>query len=174
MSFLTVATATANFIGDSTSFLLDGAKYCLRNTSGVIGSAGLGAIAGPFTAMGGRVGFFQGAVQGTLHTMVLRPIGTYISKHAGSGKNQFNSNAVTILTTAGILADFALPIILTRYYGKPAMEGLANILPHHLSWIAKPKEEGTYTIIGGIMLNILPSLLSIGITTLQYAQQKKN
>lgn len=178
MSLLGAVTGTCNWIGDKTAFLFKGAadtvEFCVKKGGGAVGSATLGAISGPFTVMGGRVAAFQGFVQGFAYGAVFRPIGTYISDHAGEGPNQFNENARLILYTTGAVANFAVPLIITHYAGVPCMNKIADTLPGSVGWIFQPNEGAEHTYLGGMALNVLPSLLSLAISFGQYVEPKNN
>lgn len=62
--FLSCSTKIANTLGDGFAKGMSGLEYCVKNGGGVVASVGLGAIAGPFTAMGARVGLSRALSRG--------------------------------------------------------------------------------------------------------------
>jgi len=173
--FLRLTTTVANTVGDSASSVANCMeKYVSRafsSTGTIVSSAGLGMVGGMPLAMGGRIGCFQGTCQGALYSFILRPIGTCISDHTGNGKDQFNDNARRMLYLCGTIANFAIPTLLTVYYGKTAMTTLASYTGR-FGWIFLPTENATVSIIGSLAVNILPSAISLLISTFTYIEKK--
>lgn len=155
----------ANAISDATWYLAD-------NGGGIAVSSVLGAIGGYLTGTGAQIGLFQGFAQGAVYSVILRPSARYIEAHQGHGPEQFHENTCVLFYTAGVIANYIAPIIITGRVGVPALEAVSSRLPSSISWVFAPGRKAVYSYTRGLFINFMPSIAQHTISFFRTADKE--
>jgi hypothetical protein len=132
----------------------------------------LGWIGGRMTGIDPKVGAFQGCLAGLSYTCIVKPGTTYVKQNRGEGPDKIHQNTCDFLTVLAIIGEIAIPILLTKYFGKAILNYGGSLLPQHLQWIVVPSASATYTVFRGFLTNIAPSVTQLSIDYLTEKSDK--
>lgn len=148
-------------------------EWLLENGTKVIVPALLGGIGGKIVSVGIGKGMVQGTVAGALYSYALSPLGSYISKQPTEGEAKISMPARGFWYTAGVVANFAVPVFATYYAGDAIIAGATSVLPSFVgNWIQPTSTE--YTIIRGVILNFAPAVTQWVIKGLRHEDPRKD
>ncbi len=156
-------TSVAGYIAQASNKAADVADVVVSGK--VVIPTALGAMGGWLAGVGPQMGAFHGLAAGALHAWIVKPADQYVTSHQGTGKDQFHANTVTWIRTAGTIAEFVLPILLTAYFGEAALKAAGSKLPQFAGWIVVPATviASKYNWWRGILASILPMPVQYGI-----------
>lgn len=154
------------FINQGLNGMSNASAYVLRRGGTVLAPTVLGYMGGWLTGAGSHVGFFQGAASGGYHVVVHSPVSAYIERNKGKGPYDIQPDTAQFLKIIGTIAGVCVPILLTNYFGKTAMEkGMAFLAPDGaIRWLIESKPTRQYTWLLGLAVNIAPALAQYWIS----------
>jgi hypothetical protein len=134
----------------------------------------LGAIGGWMANVGAPMGGFQGCCASLMTSWILRPAKVWVDNNSGRTDDQLHENTRNVLYVAGTIAEIAVPVFLTLHFGERIMSKIADHAPALLHNLLAPALAENYSVMRGLLVNILPPLVSLYIEGCLENQKREN
>lgn len=155
------STAT-RFLANTTNFISGPFWGTVKTFGHAVIPAALGAIGGRLTGAGWQMGMLQGVAGTLLCRSTIMPIGKYVLRNEGTEPGQFNDNSIAMLSSAGLVVQYVVPVLITKNFGGPILAACGSKFP-----LLIPQNVADYTFKRGLLNNIAPALAETSIGALR-------
>lgn len=147
-------------INRSLNTITSATSYILEKGDVIIAPAVLAYVGGWLTGVGSQIGIFQGTVSGIYYIVIHKPCANYIKKNEGKNPDNLQPETVKMLNVVGVIAEIAVPIVLTSYCGSAVTTKALSYLEEGgmLKWILTSTPSRSYTWMMGLLVNIAPTV----------------
>ena len=147
-------------------------NWVLEHGIQVVIPGAIGATGGWLASVGVGKGLVQGLASGGLYSYALSPLGSYIYRQPTEGEAGISNAARGFWYTAGVISNYALPILATYYASDKIIAGATAVLPNFVgNWIQPTSTE--YTVIRGVLVNIAPLATQWWIKAVYHEDKRK-